>query len=178
MRSPPRCRSRASTGRPSSSAMARSRRSATSPAGAQPRTPFAPWPPTSPISGLGRLPQAAGPLPWPAPERLALRFVAQHLYDPSRRADDPSHGMRGAVEAARRGWALVRRRSGRPVDRALAPGAVGDLPSLVQSRRSVFRRRTCTARSASRSCAARPRAAQEREAAHSRRARAADRHLR
>jgi len=47
---------------------------------------------------------AAGgaPLPWPAPQALVLRFVAQHLYDPVRRAEDPSHGMPDAVEAALR----------------------------------------------------------------------------
>ena len=33
------------------------------------------------------------PLPWPAPEALALKFVAHHLWDPARRETDPSHGM-------------------------------------------------------------------------------------
>lgn len=33
------------------------------------------------------------PLPWPAPEALLLKFVAQHLWDPARRATDPGHGM-------------------------------------------------------------------------------------
>lgn len=32
-------------------------------------------------------------LPWPAPEALLLKFVAQHLWDPERRAVDPDHGM-------------------------------------------------------------------------------------
>ena len=45
---------------------------------------------------------SGAPLPWPAPEALALRFVAHHLYDPARRAEDPSHGMPEAVEAALR----------------------------------------------------------------------------
>ena len=50
---------------------------------------------------------SGGSLPWPAPEGLVLRFVAHHLYDPARRADDPLHGMPGAVEAAlRRGGRL------------------------------------------------------------------------
>lgn len=44
------------------------------------------------------------PLPWPAPEAMALKFVAHHLWDPVRRAEDPSHGMpveiREALEAA------------------------------------------------------------------------------
>ena len=32
-------------------------------------------------------------LPWPAPETLLLKFVAHHLWDPEKRADDPNHGM-------------------------------------------------------------------------------------
>ena len=32
-------------------------------------------------------------LPWPAPEALLLKFVAQHLWDPEKRASDPDHGM-------------------------------------------------------------------------------------
>lgn len=32
-------------------------------------------------------------LPWPASEGLALKFVAQHLYDAAERARDPGHGM-------------------------------------------------------------------------------------
>lgn len=32
-------------------------------------------------------------LPWPAPEALLLKFVAQHLWDPEKRAVDPDHGM-------------------------------------------------------------------------------------
>ncbi|WP_046801744.1 site-specific integrase [Agrobacterium sp. LC34] len=32
-------------------------------------------------------------LPWPAPEALLLKFVAQHLWDPEKRAADPEHGM-------------------------------------------------------------------------------------
>lgn len=32
-------------------------------------------------------------LAWPAPEALLLKFVAQHLWDPERRAADPDHGM-------------------------------------------------------------------------------------
>ena len=32
---------------------------------------------------------AAGqPLPWPATEALALKFVAHHLWDPAKRVDD------------------------------------------------------------------------------------------
>ncbi len=32
-------------------------------------------------------------LPWPAPEALLLKFVAQHLWDPEKRQNDPDHGM-------------------------------------------------------------------------------------
>ena len=38
------------------------------------------------------------PLPWPAPESLALKFVAHHLWDPARRAEDAAHGMPADVE--------------------------------------------------------------------------------
>lgn len=38
------------------------------------------------------------PLPWPAPEGLVLKFVAHHLWDPARRADDSAHGMPIDVE--------------------------------------------------------------------------------
>ena len=39
----------------------------------------------------------SGPLPWPAPEALILRFVAHHLWDPVQREADPLHGMPEAV---------------------------------------------------------------------------------
>ncbi|QSZ60785.1 integrase (plasmid) [Rhizobium sp. ZX09] len=38
-------------------------------------------------------------LPWPAPEALLLKFVAQHLWDPQRRATDADHGMPADVDA-------------------------------------------------------------------------------
>lgn len=34
-----------------------------------------------------------GALPWPAPESFVLKFIAHHLWDPARRANDPTHGM-------------------------------------------------------------------------------------
>ncbi|NSX94070.1 site-specific integrase [Agrobacterium tumefaciens] len=37
-------------------------------------------------------------LPWPAPEALLLKFVAQHLWDPQKRVDDPDHGMPADVD--------------------------------------------------------------------------------
>jgi integrase len=38
-------------------------------------------------------------LPWPAPEAMALKFVAHHLWDPDKRAEDPNHGMPADVAA-------------------------------------------------------------------------------
>jgi len=48
------------------------------------------------------------PLPWPAPEALALKFVAQHLWDPARRDADPSHGMPDNIAAVLRAKGLLR----------------------------------------------------------------------
>ncbi|QFI69395.1 site-specific integrase [Sinorhizobium alkalisoli] len=48
------------------------------------------------------------PLPWPAPEALLLKFVAHHLWDPVKRAEDPGHGMPAAVEAGLRAERLLR----------------------------------------------------------------------
>ncbi len=39
-------------------------------------------------------------LPWPAPEGLALKFVAHHLWDPAKREADPAHGMPAEVATA------------------------------------------------------------------------------
>ena len=48
------------------------------------------------------------PLPWPAPESLLLKFVAHHLWDPTRRAEDKNHGMPVAVESSLRSQRLLR----------------------------------------------------------------------
>ncbi|SFK63933.1 site-specific integrase [Methylocapsa palsarum] len=48
------------------------------------------------------------PLPWPAPEALALKFVAHHLWDPARREADPSHGMPADVAETLRAQDLLR----------------------------------------------------------------------
>ncbi|WP_164923773.1 site-specific integrase [Sinorhizobium fredii] len=48
------------------------------------------------------------PLPWPAPEALILKFVAHHLWDPVKRAEDPSHGMPAEVEAELRAERLLK----------------------------------------------------------------------
>lgn len=51
---------------------------------------------------------AGSPLPWPAPEALLLKFVAQHLWDPEKRAADPDHGMPVAVDQALRDGGYLR----------------------------------------------------------------------
>ncbi|AUX78302.1 site-specific integrase [Sinorhizobium fredii] len=48
------------------------------------------------------------PLPWPAPEALLLKFVAHHLWDPVKRAEEPAHGMPADVEAGLRCEGLLR----------------------------------------------------------------------
>ena len=48
------------------------------------------------------------PLPWPAPEALALKFVAHHLWDPVRRDTDPDHGMPDNIAAVLRAEGLLR----------------------------------------------------------------------
>lgn len=49
-----------------------------------------------------------GPLPWPAPQSLILKFIAHHLWDPARRESDPAHGMPADVEADLRAQGLLR----------------------------------------------------------------------
>ena len=68
---------------------------------------------------------SGAPLPWPAPQGLVLRFVAHHLYDPVRRAEDPRTACptRSRRRCARR--AIAGRRSARAFDGAPAPGPVG-----------------------------------------------------
>lgn len=48
------------------------------------------------------------PLPWPAPESLALKYVAHHLWDPTARETDPQHGMPAEVAAELREALLLR----------------------------------------------------------------------
>ncbi len=47
-------------------------------------------------------------LPWPAPEALALKFVAHHLWQPHQREVDPQHGMPAAVEQSLREQGFLR----------------------------------------------------------------------
>jgi len=58
------------------------------------------------------------PLPWPAPESLLLKFLAHHLWDPAKRAEDPAHGMPAEVEVGLRALRLLR------ADGPHAPGTV------------------------------------------------------
>jgi hypothetical protein len=50
----------------------------------------------------------AVPLPWPAAEALALKFVAHHLWDPAKREADERHGMPADVSDALRAEGLLR----------------------------------------------------------------------
>lgn len=47
-------------------------------------------------------------LPWPAPEALLLKFVAHHLWDPSKRENDTDHGMPSDVDRALRDAGFLR----------------------------------------------------------------------
>jgi len=58
------------------------------------------------------------PLPWPAPEGLALKFIAHHLWDPAQRETDPAHGMPADVAAELTAAGLLR------VDGPHAPSTV------------------------------------------------------
>jgi len=49
-----------------------------------------------------------GPLPFPAPEALLLKFVAHHLWLPQQREIEPDHGMPAGVENALRQQGFLR----------------------------------------------------------------------
>ena len=95
------------------------------------------------------------PLPWPAPEALALKFVAQHLWDPARRDTDPGHGMPDSIAAvcAPRGCCA---RTARTRPRRCAGGCPAGRPCIIgKARLARSDRRRCGPRSGSR-CARRP----------------------
>jgi integrase len=48
------------------------------------------------------------PLPWPATEALALKFIAHHLFDPAQRENNPRHGMPENVAETLRAEDLLR----------------------------------------------------------------------
>ncbi|QXX76646.1 site-specific integrase [Methylovirgula sp. HY1] len=60
----------------------------------------------------------ASPLPWPASESLALKFLAHHLWDRAKRETDPRHGMPENVAADLQSAELLR------VDGPHAPSTV------------------------------------------------------
>lgn len=70
---------------------------------------------------------SGAPLPWPASDDLALRFVAHHLFLAEERAKDASHGMPAAVEAQLREAGVLR-------------GALPHAPSTVARRLSSWRK--------------------------------------
>ena len=57
-------------------------------------------------------------LPWPAPESLLLKFIAQHLYDPAEKELDANHGMPDDVASGLRIKGLLK------VDGPHAPATV------------------------------------------------------
>ena len=80
------------------------------------------------------------PLPWPATEALTLKFVAHHLWDPSKREIDPRHGMpcgrrRGLADegAAALRWPPC------PEHRQAAPGELEHIAPLERDRGTVRR---------------------------------------
>jgi hypothetical protein len=90
---------------------------------------------------------AAGqPLPWPATEALALKFVARHLRDPSKREIAPRHEMPAEVADGLRTKGPLRRDGphapntvkGRLASRSACIGGKG---SRDGSRRRVYARR-------------------------------------
>ncbi|MBN9085177.1 MAG: tyrosine-type recombinase/integrase [Rhizobiales bacterium] len=48
------------------------------------------------------------PLPWPASEELALKFLAHHLWDPAEREQNVDHGMPETVASLLRTYRLLR----------------------------------------------------------------------
>ena len=99
-RSPPSCRSIGATGSPRFLPTTTSRRSNTWRAKGWAKIRCARSPRTWPISKPGRRRRRARPCLWPAPEGLALKFVAHHLWDPAQREVDAAHGMPAEIAAA------------------------------------------------------------------------------
>ena len=77
------------------------------------------------------LASTGSPLPWPAPEALALKFVAHHLWDPARREAEPNHGMPAELRSSLRARDLLAgRRAACACDSAAAPAELVDPASL------------------------------------------------
>lgn len=54
------------------------------------------------------LASTGSPLPWSAPEDLALKFLAHHLWDPAEREQNADHGMPETVASLLRTYRLLR----------------------------------------------------------------------
>ena len=77
------------------------------------------------------------PLSWPATEALALKFVAHHLRDPSKRMSDPRHGMPADVAESLRAEGLLRWDGPMPQHRQAAPGELEHAAPLERDRGTV-----------------------------------------
>ena len=77
------------------------------------------------------------PLLWPATEALALKFVAHHLRDPSKRVSDPRHGMPADVAESLRAEGLLRCDGPMPEHRQAAPGELEHTAPLERDRGTV-----------------------------------------
>ena len=86
------------------------------------------------------------PLLWPATEALALKFVAHHLRDPSKRASDPRHGMPADVAQSLQGERLLR--CDGPLPRTPSRGAwrTGAHCTVGKGSRDRSQRRACALR--------------------------------
>jgi hypothetical protein len=118
------------------------------------------------------------PLPWPATEALTLKFVAHHLWDPSKREIDPRHGMPADVAEGLRTKGLLR------CDGPHAPSTVkrrlASWSTLHRWKGSRDRspRRACAPPALGRSCLAAAARAQEQAGRHPGRLGSVDRNLR
>lgn len=118
------------------------------------------------------------PLPWPAPESLALKYVAHHLWDPVARETDPQHGMPAEVAADLRKALLASHRwPACAIDGQAPAGELGHAAPLERAGGSVPRAqpsRGSPARGPGQQPAA---SAQEQAGRHPRRARPAARDM-
>jgi hypothetical protein len=120
------------------------------------------------------------PLPWPAPESLALKFVAHHLWDPIKRAEDPNHGMPAEVEIRLRTKGLLRADGPHAPDTvrgAPAPDLLVDPDTLAGPDRTLFSSVPQNSAQAGRAGQCTTKAAQEQKGGHRRGAGKAVSHL-
>jgi hypothetical protein len=87
---------------------------------------------------------SSAPLPWPATEALALKFVAHHLWHPAQRESDPRHGMPAEVAEALRAEGLLRSEGpARAEYREAAFGELGRAAPLERGSMDRSARRLC-----------------------------------